>query len=225
MPHEDEIGELELIGEEISDLLDDDDDDGLDAILEVIDALGDDDDDDDEIGARLGGRRANPTLRRKTRAKKLLKQRLRRRRAAPPARIREREPAPAPPVVYRREVRARTLMLGGQATQNAIAGHLQIATTVQELARVDRLFITGIDENGLPIHPSVYSIADIKVGTKSQLAATDPLPGVMFTSDATGQGVTLGLDTIQTGTSFTVVIADAPANSTFRWGAFAEALR
>ena len=85
-------------------------------------------------------------------------------------------------------------MIGGRETQGATAGQLLMPTTVQELARVDRLFITGVDSVGAVLDPASYSVADIKVGTKSQFAALPPLPGVMFQADATGQGTRLGLE-------------------------------
>lgn len=121
--------------------------------------------------------------------------------------------------------KGRVLLLGGQETQGAVAGLLQISTTAQELARVDRLFITGRDDTGAVLPPASYNIANIQVGTVSQFAALPPLPGVMFQADATGQGYALGLDTIQPGTDFTVSIADAPALSTFTFGCYATALR
>ena len=101
-------------------------------------------------------------------------------------------------------------MMGGTATQGGVAGQLIVTTTAQEIARIDRLFISGIDGAGAVIQPSAYLIADIKVGTKSQFAALPPLPGVMFTQDATGQGYSLGLDTVQPGTDFSVIVANAP---------------
>lgn len=221
-----DVGELELIGDED----DEDDADDLEDLLDLIEGVDDDDDDyddeDDEIGAR-GRRRRRIRRSRRRRAidrmrRKRQSRRSRRSRRAMPARV---VPTREPPVVRRQEDRDRTLMIGGRESQGAVAGQLLIPTTVQELARVDRLFVTGIDAAGNVLDPASYSIADIKVGTKSQFAALPPLPGVMFQADATGQGTRLGLDTIQTGTDFTVIIADAPAGSTFTWGAYAKALR
>lgn len=120
--------------------------------------------------------------------------------------------------------KGRVLMLGGENTA-VTAGQLLIATTVQETARIDRLFVAGIDKTGAVLPPASYSIGDIKVGTSSQLAGLPPLPGIMFTQDATSQGQGLQLDTTQPGTDFTVVIANAPAGSTFNWGAYASAIR
>ena len=121
--------------------------------------------------------------------------------------------------------RGRVLFLAGEAVQGGTAGQLLISTTAQELCRVDRLFITGVDDAGVPLAPASYRIADIKVGTKSQFSALPPLPGIMFQADATGMGAMLQLDTVQPGTDFTVSIADAPAGSRFNWGALATALR
>lgn len=210
---DDLVGELELIGDQLTD--DDDfDGDDIDTLLALLD-----DDEDDEIGAlRRAGRRRRARPRKGKMAKLALLARAIR--GAPVV------TRPAQPRVARRpRRRGRTLPLGGQATQGPTAGQLLISTTVQEQCRVDRLFVVGRDENGLPLNPAAYSIADIKVGTKSQFAALPPLPGTMFATDATGHGRSLGLDTIQTGTDFTVIIADAPAQSSFTWGAFARAVR
>lgn len=221
-----DVGELELIGDDEDDDDDDDDADDLEDLLDLIEGDDDDDDDDDEVGAR--GRRRGTRRGRRRRVLRRARRSASARRSAPvviPARTVRARAAPRPRVVRRSEHKVRTLMLGGSATQGPVAGQLLIPTTVQELARVDRLFIVGMDAVGAVLDPGSYLIADIKVGTKSQLAALPPLPGVMFQSDATGQGARLGLDTIQTGTDFTVIIANAPAGSVFTWGAYAKADR
>jgi hypothetical protein len=222
---EDELDDDEL---DLDDLIGAEEGDELSDILNLIEGVDDEDDDDDddiegededdEVGARRSARARIARLRR----------RMRRKRKKRPTQI-VKPTIVRPAIVRERRAAARrvgrVLLLGGRATQGPTAGQLLIPTTVQELARVDRLFVSGRDETGTPLDPSSYSIADIKVGTKSQFAALPPLPGIMFQADATGQGVHLGLDAIQTGTDFTVIIADAPPNSMFTWGAYATALR
>lgn len=213
---EDLVGELEIIGDQLTD--EDDDFEGDD--IETLLALLDDDEGDDEVGALRRAVRRNPKRKRSKRKVAKLALLARAIRGMPSV------SRPAQPRVVRQpRRRGRTLPLGGQATQGAVAGQLLISTTVQEQCRVDRLFVVGQDSAGVPLNPASYSIADIKVGTKSQFAGLAPLPGIMFTADATGHGRSLGLDTVQTGTDFTVVIANAPAASSFTWGAFARAVR
>ncbi len=207
------IGEMELVGDELDDLLDmvsgEDDD--------LADLLDDDDDDDDDVGARRGrGRRRRGG--RRSRARRAIVKAVKRDRARTALRGGTR-------AVPATRSKGRVLMLGGAATQGTTAGQLLIPTTVQDMARVDRLFISGVDGTGTVLPPASYSIADIKVGTGSQFAGLPPLPGIMFTADATSQGKGLQLDTTQPGTDFTVIIANAPVASTFNWGAYATSLR
>jgi hypothetical protein len=121
--------------------------------------------------------------------------------------------------------KGRVLMFGGAATQGATAGLLTISATAQEMCRVDRIFISAVDSLGAAIPLTLLTVADIRVGTRSQLAAIGALPGVMFSADATAQGQGLSLDTVQPGTSFSVQITSAPALSTVTWGSYATALR
>lgn len=223
--YEDDEDEYELAGDD-----DEDDPYGLMADLAELE--------DAEVGARVARRR-----RPKKRAKRLVRAaprglvpvpkrqvavvRPKKRRLVRATRVPAPMPPRAPSVVVDQDEpsRIRTIPLGGNATQGGVAGQLIISTTVQEPCRVDRLFIAGIDSEGGVLNPASYSISDIKVGTKSQFAALQPLPGIMFQADTTGQGTKLGLDTVQTGTDFSVIIADAPAGSRFQFGAYARALR
>lgn len=131
------------------------------------------------------------------------------------------------PVIARpsEPTKGRVLLFGGEATQGAVAGQLLIPSTAQEMCRVDRLYISAVTDAGAVISNAAFSVADIKVGTRSQLSAIGNVPGVMFQADANGQGFALSLDTVQPGTTFTVIIASAPALSKFNWGAYATALR
>lgn len=232
------IGDEELIGEELEDLLDYVE--GVELVGDDDDYLGDEDDDYlgeddvlgdeelDEIGARrrrvlrrhrkkraaANQRRALAKVARNAKAVKVAASRVAALRAGKRA------------VATSQNQRGRVLLLGGEAIQTSpTGGQLLITTTAQELARVDRLFIAASDATGAVLSPSSYRVADIKVGTKSQFAALPALPGTMFQADATGHGVALGLDTVQPGTDFSVVIADAPTGSRFNFGAFATALR
>ncbi len=119
--------------------------------------------------------------------------------------------------------RGRLLLFGGQNTAVA-AGGLLIATTVQEICRVDRLFISAINA-GTPLSNAAFNIQDIKVGVKSQLTALSPLPGIMFTPDNTAMFQGLGFDTVQPGTEFSVLIEAAAIGDVFTFGAVATALR
>lgn len=236
------IGDDELIGADFDDLLDDEDEfvgdddedyddeddeigDDLDDLIEMVSGLlEDDEDDDDEIGARRRRRRRRSRTRgrrRRTRGRRASKaSRAIRAIAKNRAALTRGKTVKTVP-----RYKGRVLMLGGAETQGPNAGQLVIATTVQQLCRIDRLFVQGIDAQGLSISPGSFTIGDIKVGTSSQLAALPPLPGIMFTQDATAQGTGLKLDTVQTGTDFSVIISTAPAGSTFTWGAYATALR
>lgn len=131
------------------------------------------------------------------------------------------------PVVARpsEPTKGRVLLFGGEATQGAQAGQLLIPSTAQEMCRVDRLYISALTDQGAVISNAAFAVADIKVGTRSQLSAIGNVPGIMFQADANGQGFALSLDTVQPGTTFTVIIASAPALSRFTWGAYATALR
>lgn len=232
------IGDDELIGEELEDLLDfvegvelvGDDDDYLgDEDDDSDDVLGDDDD-FDEVGARRRRRIRGRTPRGRRRKRNAVATQ-RRAALATVAKVAKAANKAAAlrsgkRVVTTQSQRGRVLLLGGDAVQTSpTGGQLLVTTTAQELARVDRLFITATDATGAVLAPSSYRIADIKVGTKSQFAALPALPGTMFQADATGHGASLALDTVQPGTDFSVVIADAPPGSRFTWGAFATALR
>ncbi|MCA9716930.1 MAG: hypothetical protein KC468_19815 [Myxococcales bacterium] len=117
----------------------------------------------------------------------------------------------------------RVLMIGGTVTA-AAAGSFDATTTVQELCRVDRIFTSATDAGGSPIDPNTYQITDIKVGTRSQLAALPALPATLFQADATAQGAGLKLDTVQPGTDFTLRF-NVPSAGTYRFGCYASALR
>lgn len=119
--------------------------------------------------------------------------------------------------------KGRLLLFGGQATA-AAAGSLLIATTVQEICRVDRLFIAAVNA-GTPLNNAVFNVQDIKVGVKSQLTALNPLPGTIFTPDNTAMFQGLGFDTVQPGTEFSVLVANASIGDIFTFGAVATALR
>lgn len=170
------------------------DDEDDEDLLDMLDVEGDE---DELVGARGGRRGRARALARKARGG----------------------------VHQRRQVnrRGRLLLFGGQATA-AAAGSLLIATTVQEICRVDRLFISG--ENAqVVINNASFTISDIKVGVKSQLTALSPLPGTMFTPDNTAMFQGLGFDTVQPGTEFSVLITSASVDDVFTFGAVATALR
>lgn len=230
------IGDEELIGEELEDLLDFVE--GVELVGDDDDYLGDEDDDDylgeedilgDDDVDEVGARRRRRIQRRRKRKQTAVANRRAMVKVAKAARAKAANRAAVRAgkrTVTTQSQRGRVLLLGGEAIQTSpTGGQLLVTTTAQELARVDRLFIAAADATGAVLSPASYRIADIKVGTKSQFAALPALPGTMFQADATGHGVALGLDTVQPGTDFSVVIADAPAGSRFNFGAFATALR
>lgn len=119
--------------------------------------------------------------------------------------------------------KGRLLLFGGQETAVAV-GALRISTTVQEICRVDRLFISAINA-GTPLSNAAFNVSDITVGVKSQLTALSPLPGILFTPDNTAMFQGLGFDTVQPGTEFSVLIQTVAIGDIFTFGAVATALR
>jgi hypothetical protein len=130
--------------------------------------------------------------------------------------------------VYRaphRPQRGRLLVFGGQAVATG-TGAIDITTTIQEKCRVDRLFLAATDAAGAVVANGLFTVTDIKVGTKSQLTANAPIPAIAFQADNTAQNAGMGLDTIQPGTDFVVRITDGIASGyTFSFAAYATALR
>ncbi len=200
----------ELIGYGGDELIGDDDDDDLDDFLGVM-GDDDDDDDDDEIGARRGrrGRRRYRRMRRKAKRRKMIR-RLARGGVYKAGQI---------------AAQGRKLFLGAQATQGVAAGALTLSTTVQELCRVDQLYVAADDGAGTVLNPATYDISDIKVGTQSQFTSNDPVSGIMFTQNNSAQFQGFAMTTIQPGTQFAVLIQSAPAASIFKLAATATALR
>ncbi len=175
---------------------DDDDDDDDEDLLELLDIEGDE---DELIGAKGSKKRARLKRKLARKARGGVNQRRSSNR------------------------KGRLLLFGGQNTAVAV-GSLRIATTVQEICRVDRLFISAIN-TGTPLSNAAFNVSDITVGVKSQLTALSPLPGILFTPDNTAMFQGLGFDTIQPGTEFSVLIQTVAIGDIFTFGAVATALR
>lgn len=182
--------------------------------------IGEDEDDEDDLdeddlddflgimGSEIGARRRRRP-RRKSRGRRAMRKAARRGVRSIPT----------------RNIRGRLLVFGGVATA-AGAGALDIVTTVQDRCRVDRLFLTGVDDQGAVVVNALFNVNDIKCGTKSQLTANSAIPAVAFQADNTAMMQGLGLDTLQPGTDFVVRIdSGIGAGYVFRFAAFATALR
>lgn len=104
-------------------------------------------------------------------------------------------------------------------------GQLLLTSTVQELCRVVRLVLAVRDDQGDEVSLGTVSIGDIKVGTRSQFTALQPVPAVMLSTDSQTNNQGYMTDTIQPGTDFAVIIANGKNTQTYTYGAVARTLR
>jgi hypothetical protein len=120
---------------------------------------------------------------------------------------------------------ARMLMIGGTATQGATAGFLEITIKAQEPVRPQRMTLGAVTGAGADIPLSTLIINDIKVGTRSQLAANGALPANLFSGDNTGGMAGFQWDTVQPGCDLVIQFRLVAAAATVSAGIFAMALR
>lgn len=120
---------------------------------------------------------------------------------------------------------ARMLMIGGTATQGAVAGFLEITIKAQEPVRPQRMTLGAVTGAGVDIPLSTLIINDIKVGTRSQLAANGALPANLFSGDNTGGMAGFQWDTVQPGCDLVIQFRLVAIAATVSAGIFAMALR
>lgn len=120
---------------------------------------------------------------------------------------------------------ARMLMIGGTATQGAAPGFLEITIKAQEPVRPQRMTLGAVTGAGADIPLSTLIINDIKVGTRSQLAANGALPANLFSGDNTGGMAGFQWDTVQPGCDLVIQFRLVAAAATVSAGIFAMALR
>ena len=202
----DEDDLLDLISGEDDEDDEDDEETGIEEIIGALELIGEDDEDDDEFGARGGKKRR--------RRMKRLKKKLRALRKAGRGKS----------VQKVRHVRGRVLMFGG-VVDATVAGAIDLTTTVPEVCRPGRIYLTAAVVAGAVIALETFSVVDIKVGTRSQFSALPSLPAPLFSADATSQGYGLKLDTIQSGTDFTMRLNVATVPGRYQFGCYATALR
>ena len=118
----------------------------------------------------------------------------------------------------------RQIWLGAEKTAST-SGQLLLTSTVQEICRVVRVVLQVRDNANQPIDLATVSVGDIKVGTRSQFTALQPVPAVMFAADSQANNQGYLTDTVQPGTDFAIIIANAVATQTYTMGAVARTLR
>lgn len=214
----------ELIGEDWDDDigLDDDDEDVGDELDELLAIMGDDDDDvgDDFVGDFVGadelvGRRRRGRGRSRGGRRSKLVRRIKR-----IAKKRSRGMTRVPKMM----ASGRQLWLGAEKAATS-DGQLLLSSTVQELCRVVRLVLAVRDGSNMAVDLATVSVGDIKVGTKSQFTALQPVPAVMFSPDSQANNQGYLTDTVQPGTDFAVIIANGKTGNTYTFGAVTRTLR
>lgn len=227
----------ELIGFDEDDDIGFDDDDVGDELDELLEIMGEDDDDDDigyddddDIGddfvgdfvgaEELVGRRRRRRRRGRIRSRSGSK---RRRVARKIRKIRKKRTRGLQRVPKKASV-GRQIWLGAEKTATS-NGQLLLTSTVQELCRVVRLVLAVRDSNGDEVSLGTVSIGDIKVGTRSQFTALQPVPAIMLAADSQTNNQGYLTDTIQPGTDFAVIIANGVNTQVYTFGAVARTLR
>lgn len=223
---DDEIGDeldelLAVMGEDDDDDIGDDDDDDI----------GDDDDfvgdfvgADELVGRRRRRRRRRRRLRGRGRRRGRRRRGGRRRKIASRIKRLAKKRSRGMKSVPKMMAAGRQIWLGAEKEATS-SGQLLLTSTVQELCRVVRLVLAVRDAQSQAVDLGTVSIGDIKVGTRSQFTALQPVPAIMLATDSQTNNQGYLTDTIQPGTDFAVIIANGVSGQTYTFGAVARTLR
>ena len=179
--YDDDVGDDELVGADPIDYL---------GIMGAIEGDYDDEGDDvDDIGDEIGRRRRRrrrgrrpPPRRRSSGGRRARARAIRAARAAQAMATRKRASRGLSTTRTRQEL-GRQIFFGGELSAPA-TGSLVVSTTVQELCKVTRLYLSATTP-GPPIAvvpPEIYAVQDIKVGVKSQFTALVAVPATSLST-------------------------------------------